>query len=181
MQIVCKCKIYANIRKMHGHTDLGNSFGKRKKNSLSFVHVLYETLNLIFTLQPCRGQVPSIDIQIYAPIKSKLQHPPPPPPRANPGHLTIFCARGVGNLTGKAFPGWGICLGGVGKIEPEVSNGFFGGAPKSLTAINTCLDEMEEFKGRDIAFVSDWLTKKGLQKLCSIFEGMFEKKRVLEY
>ena len=23
-----------------------------------------------------------------------------------------------------------------------------------------CLDEMEEFKGRDIAFVSDWLTKK---------------------
>ena len=28
------------------------------------------------------------------------------------------------------------------------------------------------FKGRDIAFVSDWLTKKGLQKLCSIFEGI---------
>ena len=26
-----------------------------------------------------------------------------------------------------------------------------GGAPKSLTAINMCLDEMEEFKGRDIA------------------------------
>ena len=25
------------------------------------------------------------------------------------------------------------------------------GRPKSLTAINTCLDEMEEFKGRDIA------------------------------
>ena len=38
--------------------------------------------------------------QFYAPIKSKLQHPP----RANPGHLTIFCARGVGNLT---LPGWG--------------------------------------------------------------------------
>ena len=31
----------------------------------------------------------------------------PPPPRANPGHLTIFCARRVGNLTGKAFPGVG--------------------------------------------------------------------------
>ena len=29
------------------------------------------------------------------------------PPRANPGHLTIFCARGVGNLTDKAFPGVG--------------------------------------------------------------------------
>ena len=41
----------------------------------------------------------------------------------------------------------------MGKIEPEVSGfkslffggGGGGGAPKSLTAINTCLDEMEEF------------------------------------
>ena len=33
-------------------------------------------------------------------------------------------------------------------------------APKLLTAINTCLDKMEEFKERDIAFVSNWLTKK---------------------
>ena len=52
------------------------------------------------------------------------------------------------------------------KIEPEVSGFkfFFFRAPKLLTAINTCLDEMEEFEGRDIAFASDWLTKKGLQK-----------------
>ena len=49
----------------------------------------------------------------------------------------------------------------------QVSNRFFflgggggGGAPKTPTAINTCLDEMKEFKGRDIAFVSDWVTKK---------------------
>ena len=28
---------------------------------------------------------------------------------------------------------------------------FFVSAPKSVTAINTCLDEMEEFKGRNIA------------------------------
>ena len=57
----------------------------------------------------------------YAPIKSKLQHPPS---RANLGHLTIFCALGVGNLTGKAFRRVGkfdLCLGEVGKIEPEVS------------------------------------------------------------
>ena len=45
------------------------------------------------------------------------------------------------------------------KIEP-VPNDFFFRALKSPTSINTCLDEMEEFKGRDIAFVSDWLTKK---------------------
>jgi len=38
----------------------------------------------------------------YAPLKSKHQHPPP---RANAGRLTILCARGVGNLICKAFPG----------------------------------------------------------------------------
>ena len=57
----------------------------------------------------------------------------------------------------------------MGRIEPEVSGfkslffGGGGGAPKSLTAINTCLDEMEEFKGRDTALQKK-LTKKGLQK-----------------
>ena len=50
----------------------------------------------------------------------------------------------------------------------QVSNVFFFRAPKSLTAINTCLDEMEEFEGRDIAFVSDWITQKGLQKCLNI-------------
>ena len=41
----------------------------------------------------------------------------------------------------------------MGKIEPEVSGfkSLFWGAPKSLTAVNTCLDEMEEIKGRDTA------------------------------
>ena len=38
----------------------------------------------------------------------------------------------------------------------QVSNAFFLGAEVP----NTCLDEMEEFIGRDVAFVSDWLTKK---------------------
>ena len=32
-------------------------------------------------------------------------------------------------------------------------------APKSLTAIKHVLGQMEEFKRKDIAFVSDWLTK----------------------
>ena len=55
-----------------------------------------------------------------------------PPPRANPGHLTIFCARGVGNLTGKAFPGVGnltFAWVGWGKLnwKCQVSNGFFFG------------------------------------------------------
>ena len=51
-----------------------------------------------------------------------------------------------------------LFLRGVGKIEPEESGFkrfFFVRALKSLTSINTCLDGMEEFKGRDIAYVSD--------------------------
>ena len=56
----------------------------------------------------------------------------------------------------------------MGKIEPEVSGFksvfFWGGrTPKLLTAINTCLEEMEEFKGRDTALQKK-LIKKGLQK-----------------
>ena len=39
-------------------------------------------------------------------------------------------------------------------------------APKSLTAIKHVFGRDERrFKGRGIAFVSDWVTKKGLQKL----------------
>ena len=40
----------------------------------------------------------------YAPINSKLQHPPA---RAYPGHLTVDHARGGGNLN-VALEGWGI-------------------------------------------------------------------------
>ena len=83
----------------------------------------------------------------------------PPPPGANPGHLTTSCARGVGNLTFTSV-GWGKL-----NQKCQASSDFLFRAPKSLIAINTCLDEMEEFKGRDRTFVSDWLTIKGLQKL----------------
>ena len=42
-----------------------------------------------------------------------------------------------------------------------------------------CLDEMEEFKGRDRTFASDWLTKKGLQKLCSAFKPCMKRRDCL--
>ena len=69
---------------------------------------------------------------------------PPPPPttsRANLGHLTIFLCSGRG--------GFDLCMGGVVKIEQEVSgNFFFSRASKLPKTKHTCLDE---FKGRDIA------------------------------
>ena len=93
----------------------------------------------------------------YALIKSKLQHPPPP--GQTPGHLTISCARGVGNLTFTRV-GWG-------KLNQrcQALSDFLFREQKSLIAITTCFDEMEELKERDRTFESDWLTKKGLQKL----------------
>ena len=60
----------------------------------------------------------------------------------------------------------------MGKIEPEASGFkslffFWGGGgrrgPKSLTAINTCLDEMEEFKGRDTALQKKLTKKRSLK------------------
>ena len=33
-------------------------------------------------------------------------------------------------------------------------------------------DSLEDFKGKDCAFVASWLQKKGLNKLCAVFEGI---------
>ena len=94
-----------------------------------------------------------------------------PPPRANPGHLTIFCARGVGNLTDKAFPGVGnLTLPGwggenwTGSVRFPI---FFSGAEVANSYKHVFGRDGRVWRkrwGRDIAFVSDWLTKKGLQK-----------------
>ena len=59
-------------------------------------------------------------------------------------------------MTDKAFPGVGNLnffwmRWGKLKRRFQVSNDFFFRVPKSLTAINTCLDDMKDFKRRDIA------------------------------
>ena len=43
--------------------------------------------------------------------------------------------------------------------------------------INTCLDEMEYSEGRDSICERLAYQKNGLQNLCSVFEGMYEKER----
>ena len=61
----------------------------------------------------------------------------------SPGHFTIFCARGWGIWQVRSSRGWGISpLHWWGGPEVAGFKWFFSGAPKSLTAINTRLDEM---------------------------------------
>jgi len=58
------------------------------------------------------------------------------------------------------LPGWG------GEFQLEVS---------SLSSrIHMVVPGMEKFKGKEVTFVSGWVTSQGLLKLCSIFEGMFK-------
>ena len=78
---------------------------------------------------------------------------PPPPSRAKPGHLTIFCARGEGNLT-FACVGWGKL-----NRKGEVSNIVFSGAEVA----HSCKTRV-------------WTRWKSLKKRCSICERSAYKK-----
>ena len=55
------------------------------------------------------------------------------------------------------------CLGGSGEFEPEVR----------ILSSRIHVVVMEEFKGKEFSFVSEWLKSYGLQKLCNIFEDNF--------
>ena len=72
-----------------------------------------------------------------------------PPPPGKPRAFDYFLFPGSGEFD--------LYLGGAGKLNQKclASSDFLFRAPKSLTAIDTCLDEMEEFKGSDRTFLSD--------------------------
>ena len=70
-----------------------------------------------------------------------------------------------GDLT---LPGWGR--------EFEFKKIFFWPAPIKRMWL---FQNVEQFKGKDIAFVNNWLTEKGLTKLCCVFKGMFEQLNTL--
>ena len=73
------------------------------------------------------------------------------PPRANPGHLNVFFARGVGNLIWKAIPGVGNLTlpGWGGEFEPKawISKYLFWPAPIKRT---WSIQNMEPFKEKNI-------------------------------
>ena len=78
-----------------------------------------------------------------APIKSKLQHPPPGKPRA----FDYFLCPGSGEFDMQdLLRGGDLTFVWVwwGKLTESVRfQFFFFRAPKSLTAISTCLEEVE--------------------------------------
>ena len=81
-----------------------------------------------------------------------------PPPRAYPGHLTPLPPRGGGNLI-ISLPG-----GGEFELHPRFH-------VKSLAWRAIMGDAvLEDFRGKDCAFVANWLRGKGLNKLCAVFE-----------
>ena len=45
--------------------------------------------------------------------------------------------------------------------------------------MNMCFHKMEEFKGRDRTFVSDSLTKRGIQKLGGAFKARMKSRECL--
>ena len=67
-------------------------------------------------------------------------------PPGKPWAFDYFLCPGSGEFDLYLGAGWGKL-----NRKSKVSNDFLFLAPKSPTAVNTCLDQMEDFKGRVIA------------------------------
>ena len=98
-------------------------------------------------------------------VKSKLQHAPP---GHTPG-IWHLCRPGEeGIWLSESSRGWGIwtpCFrGGEFELHPRFH-------VKSLAWWAIMGDAvLEDFRGKDCAFVANWLRGKGLNKLCAVFE-----------
>ena len=100
-------------------------------------------------------------------VKSKLQHPP----GHTPGIWHLCHPGEEGIWSSKSSRGWGIwspCFrGGEFELHPRFH-------VKSLAWRAIMGDAvLEDFRGKDCAFVANWLRGKGLNKLCAVFEGIW--------
>ena len=92
---------------------------------------------------------------------SAVPIPPPPPIPGNPGAFAHLVSPGSGAFVILLRPGgWAFAYPGA---TPQ--------------AFDTRVFEsaMEEFIGKDKAFVEDWLVRQGLHKLVDVFKGMFSE------
>ena len=92
----------------------------------------------------------------------------PPPPGHTPG-IWHLCRPGEeGIWLSESSRGWGIWSPCVGDGEFELHPQFH---VKSLAWRAVMEDAvLEDFRGKDCAFVANWLRGKGLNKLCAVFE-----------
>ena len=96
--------------------------------------------------------------QDNAPIKPRLQQQPPPPSMSTLGHLTVVLSKRWGTWT---LSGWG---------------GQFIRPVKSLQRNKRVLSfNMELFKGKEFAFASRWLRRKGLQESLGRWSCLLQK------
>ena len=95
----------------------------------------------------------------YASVNSSSTHPPNPP--GNHGAFAHVVRPSGGAFTILSWPGgWALAFHGA------TPGHFHTRAFKSA---------MEEFIGKDQAFVEDWLVHQGLEKLVEVFKGMFSQ------
>ena len=97
-----------------------------------------------------------LDERFYVSVKSKLQHASPPGiPRA----FDTFAAPGRREFDYQSLP-----RGGEFELHPRFH-------VKSLAWRAIMRDAvLGDFRGKDCAFVANWLRGKGLNKLCAVFE-----------
>ena len=103
--------------------------------------------------------------------KSKLQHPhPPSPPWAYLGHLTPLPSRGGRNLIIRVFQG-------VGNLIPMCYGWGIWTAPLISCEIASVMSYhrgrgVRGFSWKRLCLCGQLVTRKGLNKLCAIFEGI---------
>ena len=97
------------------------------------------------------------NLLFYASVNSTGAQFPPGQPRGICSRCQSL-QRGIRNFI--AARGLGICL-------PR-------GDPRALDT-RVFESAMEEFIGKDKAFVEDWLVRQGLHKLVDVFKGMFSQ------
>ena len=97
---------------------------------------------------------PLSDLSFNVSVKSKLQHAPPGIPWA----FDTFAVPGRREFDYQSLPG-----GGEFELHPRFH-------VKSLAWRAMGDAVLEDFRGKDCAFVANWLRGKGLNKLCAVFE-----------
>ena len=112
--------------------------------------------NVIVCITISRGSFVSSQSRVNASINSSSAHSP----RATVGHLLTLSVPGVGHP--QFYRGLG-----AGHLRTR-------GNPRAFDT-RVLESAMDEFIGKEEAFVEQWLVCQGLEKLADVFKGMFSQ------